>query len=69
MVEGRSSGFAGPSQFGSSQPEPRSKKPAASVPLLSGMRYSAFAAAIKFPPTGAAEKVVAPEPAVLDASA
>src|SRR2546422_4956282 len=56
-------GLVGPSQFGRSQPEPRSKKPAASVPSPSGMRYSAFAAVTRFAPAGEGGNVVAPEAA------
>src|SRR5580693_6701212 len=56
FVEFRSRGRAGPSQFGSSQADPRSKKPAASVRPPRGMRYSVLAPVVRFAPAGAAEE-------------
>src|SRR2546422_11010396 len=69
FVAPRSSGLGGASQLGSNQPEPKTKKAAASVPPARGKRDSALAAVRKISPAGAAEETVEAPGAVVAGAA
>src|ERR1700730_3974793 len=60
LVQSMSAGRVWPSQFGSSIPEPKSKKPAVSVLPDGRQRYSRFAAPTRAAPAGDAEYFVVP---------